>query len=190
MIPPNSFKSSHTSSSNKTLSAQNNTQIEQNQIFIAQAPLAIAMFDTNMCYLAASQKWITDYQLEGKNIIGCSHYDIFPEIGEDWKSIHAACLKGEINKCDEAAFTRADGTTQWLSWEVKPWYTNQGIIGGILICTADITNIKENEQEKLRIERILNQTNEVARIGAWELDLTTKMVKWSKITKKNTRGRI
>jgi PAS domain S-box-containing protein len=173
-----------TSSNNEIKLIQNNIQIEQNQIFITQAPLAIAMFDLNMCYLAASQKWITDYHLEGKNIIGCSHYDLFPEIGEDWKLIHKNCLKGDVNKCDEAPFLRANGTIQWITWEVKPWYTQQQTIGGILMYTSDITDLKKNEQEKLRIEKILNQTNEVAKIGAWELDLITKVVKWSKTTKK------
>lgn len=156
---------------------------EQSRIFIEQSPNAIAMFDKELKYLAASQKWITDYNLENTPIIGKSHYDIFPEIGDDWKKIHQECLAGAINKCDEASFERADGTTQWITWDVRPWYINDGQIGGLLMCTADITLSKEREKERNKIEDILEKTNEVARIGTWEVDLVKNTVTWSKVTK-------
>lgn len=56
---------------------------DRNKIFIEQSPNAIAMFDKEMRYMAASQKWVEDYKLVGKEIIGHSHYEIFPEIGDD-----------------------------------------------------------------------------------------------------------
>ncbi len=154
-----------------------------NRIFVNQSPNAIAMFDTNMRYIAASEKWVTDYGLTGREIIGVSHYDIFPEIGEDWKQHHRECLKGAINKCDEAPFERQDGTIQWITWDVRPWYISTEEIGGLLMYTSDITAIKEKDREKLRIEEILDKTNEVARIGTWEVDLKRKKIKWSRITR-------
>lgn len=57
---------------------------EQNRMFIDEAPTAIAMFDTNMVYLAASKKWLEDYHIT-ESVIGKSHYDVFPEIDDDWK---------------------------------------------------------------------------------------------------------
>ncbi len=156
---------------------------DRNKIFIQQAPNAIAMFDKEMRYLAASKKWITDYKLMGKEIIGHSHYEIFPEIDDDWKAIHQACLNGAIDQCDEASFTREDGSIQWITWDVRPWFVSENNIGGILMYTADITEIKEKDQEKRRIEEILDKTNEVARIGTWEVDLVNSRVKWSRITK-------
>ncbi|WP_111707093.1 PAS domain S-box protein [Lutibacter citreus] len=153
------------------------------KIFIEQAPNAIAMFDKEMKYIAASQHWREDYKLTDREIIGQSHYDIFPEIGDDWKQDHKECLNGAINKCDEAPFKRADGTTQWLTWDVRPWYISKGNIGGLLMYTADITNIKEKDQEKLRIEKILDNTNEIARIGTWEVNLITGEVIWSRVTR-------
>lgn len=154
-----------------------------NRIFIEEAPSAIAMFDNNMEYLAVSKKWIADYGLMGKEIIGKSHYEIFPEIGDDWKKIHQECLNGAINTCEEAEFTRADGSSQWISWDVRPWYTSQQKIGGIIMLTEDLTEVKIVEKEKDRITEILNKTNEIARIGTWEVDLLANKLTWSKITK-------
>lgn len=119
----------------------------RNQIFVSEAPTAIAMFDTNMCYVAASQKWLNDYGLQGRDIIGKSHYEIFPEIGEDWKQIHRECMAGAINKKDNAPFLREDGTTQWLVWDVRPWYASEGQVGGIIMYTEDITERKRIEQQ-------------------------------------------
>lgn len=154
---------------------------ERNRIFIEQAPNAIAMFDTEMCYLAASKKWLQDYHITDKEVVGRSHYDMFPEIGEDWKQIHRDCLKGSVNQCDEAAFERADGSVQWITWDVRPWYLADNLIGGLLMYTADITPLKQKEAEKRNIEEILDKTNEIARIGTWEVDLINNKVKWSRV---------
>ena len=123
--------------------------------FIEQTPTAIAMVDTNMCYLAVSKRWITDYKMEGKEFIGCSHYDLFPEIADDWKKIHQRCLKGAIDINEEEPFLRADGSLQWISWDLRPWYDSEGNIGGILMHTEDLTKIKEKEEEAQQIATAL-----------------------------------
>lgn len=154
---------------------------DQNAVFIREAPSAIAMFDTEMRYISASNKWISDYGLTAKEIVGKSHYELFPEIGEDWKKIHRECLAGAINKCDEAYFERANGTGQWISWDIRPWYTANQSIGGIIMLTNDLTSIKEKELDKLRFEAILEKTSTISQIGAWEVNMQTGSVHWSKV---------
>ncbi|QXP78936.1 MULTISPECIES: PAS domain S-box protein [Winogradskyella] len=152
-----------------------------NKAFIDQAPTAIAMFDNDMCYISVSKRWINDFKLEGKAILGRSHYEVFPEIGEGWKNKHKACLKGAIDICNEAPFIREDGSTQWVYWDTRPWYNSEGNIGGIIIHTGDITEAKEKEDARIRVEKILDKTNEIARIGAWEVDLIENKTFWSKV---------
>ncbi|WP_318312721.1 response regulator [Flagellimonas crocea] len=156
---------------------------EQNRMFIDEAPTAIAMFDTNMVYLAASKKWLEDYHIN-ESVIGRSHYEVFPEIGDDWKKIHQECLNGAVNTCDEAVFERADGSKQWITWEVKPWYKKPGEVGGLLMFTANITQFKENIMERLRLQDMLDQSNEIAKIGSWEYDSARDILGCSAITKK------
>jgi len=156
----------------------------RNKVFVDQAPSAIAMFDTEMRYIAASNEWKKDYKLQGREIIGKSHYEIFPEIGDDWKAIHKECLTGKVNKNDEASFEREDGTVQWIKWEVRPWYLSERKIGGLLMYTADISEAKAREKEKKRMEEVIEETTRVARIGSWEVDLVKNKVIWSPMTKR------
>ncbi|NOT74262.1 MAG: PAS domain-containing protein [Cyclobacteriaceae bacterium] len=128
-----------------------------NKILLEQSPTAIAMFDMELKYIAASLKWMEEYSLQGKNIIGLSHYEVFPEIGDDWKAIHQECLRGAVNKCEEAYFKRADGTEQWISWDVRPWYDDDDKIGGLLMYTVDIT-IRKVTEKKMEEERMLLRT--------------------------------
>ncbi|MDO1513157.1 PAS domain S-box protein [Maribacter confluentis] len=159
------------------------TQEKYHKIFIEQTPSAIAMLNTNMIYLAVSQRWLKDYSLEADNVIGKSHYEVFPEIGDDWKKNHIKCLQGAIDTCEEHPFQREDGTIQWIYWDVRPWYNERKEIGGLLMHTGDITQQKEKEFEKKRIEEILEKSNEIARIGTWELNYQTYEVFWSKIVR-------
>ncbi|GAA3513271.1 hypothetical protein GCM10022393_28830 [Aquimarina addita] len=157
--------------------------LEKNRLFVAQAPSAIAMFDTQMRYLAASQRWLDDYKINDQNIIGKSHYEVFPEIGDNWKRDHQECLQGKILKKDEDSFEREDGSIQWISWELRPWYTSENIIGGILMHTADISKIKEveaiNQERKTFLEAILDSID----VGIVSCDKNGKLLLFNKATK-------
>lgn len=116
------------------------------KLFIRYAPIEIAMFDTRMCYLMASQRWIEDYNLESiESVLGCCHYDVLPEIPESWKQIHQQCLAGATLHCDADSFEHSDGSIRWLRWAVRPWYRVNQEVGGIVIFSEDITERQQIE---------------------------------------------
>lgn len=119
----------------------------QLKAFIERAPASIAMFDNQMNYLAVSHRWIQDYGLQSQVIIGKSHYEIFPELGEDWRAIHQRCLQGSVETSMEDEFVRADGSSSWLKWEVRPWYIDDETIGGVLMFTEDVTDNRKKREE-------------------------------------------
>lgn len=157
--------------------------VDQLVNIISAAPTAIAVVDTEMRYIAASRQWVEDYGLEGRNLIGESHYDLFPEIGDVWKAIHTECLRGKAQKNPKDKFDRLDGTVQWLSWDVRPWMDETGDILGMIMYSEDITERMVEEVEVKRILDLYNETNEAARIGSWDYDVSTGAMFWSPMIK-------
>jgi PAS domain S-box-containing protein len=125
------------------------------KLFVDHTPAAIAMLDNDMRYIAVSRRWYSDYQLSQDDIVGMCHYDVFPEIGNRWKEIHNRCLAGAVEKCEEDSFLRSDGRTDWVRWEVRPWYSHTNKIGGLIIFSEVITEsitAKQTLLEKTKLE--------------------------------------
>lgn len=135
---------------------------EQSRLFVKYAPAGIAMVDTGMNYLFASDRWYKDYGLEGQDIIGKCHYDIFPQIREmpEWLEIHRQCLDGASMKRELDSMQNADGSTTYLRWEIHPWRDESGDIGGIIMFTEVITDRilaeKEISDKQQLLETVIN----------------------------------
>lgn len=118
------------------------------QLFIEHAPAALAMFDREMRYLAVSRRWLLDYGLEDTEVIGRSHYELFPNLPERWREAHRRGLAGESLGADEDPFEMGGGRIQWTRWAVRPWKQADGLVGGIVLFIEDIT-------DRVRVERQL-----------------------------------
>ena len=119
------------------------------RLFVEHSPASIAMFDRNMKYIITSSRFLTDYEIGQQNIIGRSHYEIFPEIPERWKEIHKRCLAGETIRDPEDSFPRANGKLDWIRWEICPWYEHNNEIGGIILF-SEVISERKNIIEALR----------------------------------------
>jgi len=149
---------------------------QQLQLFIKYSPAAIAMFDREMHYLAVSDRWLSDYKLEDQDILGRSHYDIFPEIPEHWKEIHRRCLAGAIERCEEEPFQRADGHVDWVRWEIHPWIESTGEIGGIILFSELITERKLAQQKIRESEQRLRSILDTMFVFVGLIDLDGRIV--------------
>ncbi|CAL94979.1 hybrid sensor histidine kinase/response regulator [Azoarcus olearius] len=113
--------------------------------FIESVPAGIAMFDREMRYLAVSRRFLLDHRIIDEDVIGRCHYEVFPDLPERWKAIHRRCLAGETLRCDEDQFVRRNGEINWERWEVRPWFTGAGTIGGIILFSENVTDRKRQE---------------------------------------------
>jgi len=124
---------------------------------IRDLPLAIAILDRDMNYLAISDRWRKDYQLEEADLIGRHHYDLFPELSRQWRTNCERCLQGEKRAWShEDVWAREDGSNDWLRWQLDSWHNSKGEIGGLIIFSETITEQKllqqkiESTEEQMR----------------------------------------
>lgn len=150
--------------------------------FVEHTPAAVAMLDKDLRYLAVSRRWLQDYRLGNWNLIGKHHYDVFPEIRlmEEWQAIHRRCLGGAVERREEDRFVRADGSEDWLRWEVRPWQETTGAIGGLIMFTEVVTERKRTEVLLRSSEEKLRQALDASNTGLWDWNTETHEVRFSR----------
>jgi len=146
----------------ETQTAVLRSQEELLKIFVKNVPAAVAMLDRDMRYLQVSDRWCVDFSLDSSQLLGRSHYEIFPDIPDRWKQLHRRALLGETLRAEEDRWDREGGTT-WLRWEIRPWLNLHGLPGGVLIFSEDITQRKHAEEALLGMSRKLIEAHEQER---------------------------
>jgi two-component system cell cycle sensor histidine kinase/response regulator CckA len=143
---------------------------ERLRLFVEHAPAALAMFDRDLRYLSASRRWRSDYGLGDSDLTGRRHYDVSPDVRDDWREVHRRGLAGEVVRAEEDRFVRPDGTVQWICWEVRPWHDSTGAVAGIVIFSEDITERKRAAQALAESEAHFRALAETTFDWIWEID--------------------
>jgi diguanylate cyclase (GGDEF)-like protein/PAS domain S-box-containing protein len=146
---------------------------------ISHARSAIAVFDKDLKYIYVSKRYLKDYKVKEQNVIGKSHYEIFPDIPQRWKDAHQRSLAGEVLNSEEDPYHREDGSVDWTRWECRPWYESDGSIGGIIIYNEVINERKKIEEALRQSEQLLSTHLLNTPIGAIAWDLEFRTVEWN-----------
>jgi PAS domain S-box-containing protein len=138
--PPRMVGINYDITERKTAEAALRESEERLRIFAERAPAGVAMLDRDLRYLSYSRRWLTDYGLGDENLVGRSHYEVFPDVPDRWKEIHRRCLTGVSERCEQDRFDRADGAVDYVRWEIQPWTDATGAVGGLVFFTEMITD--------------------------------------------------
>ncbi|VXD12987.1 putative Histidine kinase [Planktothrix serta PCC 8927] len=134
---------------------------QQLRQIITHAPVAMAMFDREMCYIAYSDKWLSDFGLVGLNqqspSIKQQGLEAFPQMPDAWKNAFKQVLKGKIISSPEDVFYDADGKKSMIRWAIHPWYEPNQQIGGVVIAADRIDELVEAREAALENARIKSQ---------------------------------
>lgn len=152
--------------------------------FIEHSPVATAMLDTQLYFIAVSQKWMDDCALDAASIIGQSIFRVLSESANYFHDVYERGLQGESCREEHMFIKKNDGSPQWLQEYITPWFTDYGTIGGIIIHRDDITRLKLKEQENGRAtSETLQKVADISRLGTWTRNFRTHQVEWNETVK-------
>ena len=137
---------------------------------IRHDPNAIAVYDNELRYVFVSERYLNDYGIQEKDIIGKHHYEVFPEMPQRWKEVHQRVLAGAVERSDDDYFERPDGSITYNRWECRPWYRAGGRIGGMITYTEVTTERKQAEAALRESEQRFRDITEHAAEWVWEVD--------------------
>ncbi len=140
--------------------------------FVADAPVALAMLDRDLRYVAWSNRWLAINGLIGGDLVGRCHDDVFPSMPECWADAKTRALAGESLTCEESRQAGPDGPVTWVRWRITPVFDQTGEVTGLALFNEDITRRKSTEDRLRASEDRMRLTTEVAGIGQFEKDFT------------------
>ncbi|MEO0468699.1 MAG: PAS domain-containing protein [Bacteroidota bacterium] len=74
---------------------------------------------------------------------------------------------------------RKDGTPFWVQLMITPVFDRSGWLTHFVSVQRDITQQKESAEDMARMGYILSETQKIAHIGGWELDVQTRLTTWT-----------
>ena len=72
---------------------------QQLRQIVAHAPVAMALLDREMRYMAASERWSADLRLRDSMILGRAQHEVFPEMSEVYREALRRAASGEPCPC-------------------------------------------------------------------------------------------
>jgi len=147
---------------------------------IEHANSAVAVHDRDLNYIYVSQRYLEQYKVEEKDVIGRHHYEVFPDLPRKWREVHQRALAGEVSRAERDDYPREDGRVEWTRWECRPWYGADGAtIGGFVVYTEVITDRVLAEEALRASEEFQRAMIEASPLGIVSLSLDGHVTSWN-----------
>ncbi|MCB4457875.1 ATP-binding protein [Leisingera sp. McT4-56] len=144
--------------------------------FISESPLAAAMFDRQMRYVAWSRQWALDHGADGSGLQGRCYHEELPDLPPQFRKAIAQALAGESTSCEAERYQYPSGRTVWERRQVQPVLNTGGAVAGAVVWSQQVTD--PGILETASRDRFL-QAMDATGIGVLELDYRTGLVKAS-----------
>jgi PAS domain S-box-containing protein len=149
-----------------------------------QLPQPTAFINSSYELVAVSNTWLDYFDFSQNEIHGKVIFELFDQQEhKHWKTCLKNCLKGE-KEFGIQNITSKTGKEQWFEWTNVPWYDEEENVVGVIIQIHDITKRLENELKYEKLENLLKDQSEIAKVGTWEYNIASDSLFWSDMTKK------
>ncbi|MDZ7664364.1 MAG: PAS domain S-box protein [Desulfotignum sp.] len=154
------------------------TKLLQNIIATTSDLVAVTDMEGNFTFLGPSHRFL-GYDpdlLIGRNVMELVHPDDFQETATAFAEF---LTNREDGRKVEYRYRRADGDYLWFETVGKFILDDAGNPKEILFSSRDFTERKQVEEALIKSEKDLKQSQRIALLGSWRLDLITNQVEWT-----------
>jgi len=137
-------------------STASTSRLNEDQLyrFIESMPVAIALVDREMRYLAISQQWrellvLDNFSSQDQTSCG----SILQPSGHLVDAIQQ-CLANTCEVRFEKKVVDSRNQSSWLAWKVSPWCTSEKVVEGIILSIENITPYKQKECELSQLANV------------------------------------
>jgi PAS domain S-box-containing protein len=157
------------------LSTRKQAEAERDRLFnLSLDPLCVAGFDG--CFKQVNPAWTRTLGWSASDLLSKPWLDyVHPEDREATRKAGDSLLAGEPVLGFENRYRHQNGSYCWLAWNSFP-LPEAGLIFSVV---RDISERKRADEELRKSETELRAAQERARLGSWEVDLSTRTVSWS-----------
>lgn len=145
-------------------------------ISIEEAPISLSVLDCELRFISCSCQWSQEFGISNEDIVGKSFFDLVPHSPKALKKVLENCCRITETLVEDHKHILEDGSAIWYQWTIKLWKRADESVGGLIITSNNITRTK-------RVQELLLAAENVAKMGGWDLDMITKSLHWSQITK-------
>jgi len=144
------------------------------------APLAFQSLDADGCILDVNPTWLRTLGFERSEVIGRWFGDFLPPEGKESFHVRFPEFKRRGYVHDVPfRMVRKDGTTIDVLFEGCIGYTPQGAFKQTYCVFKDITDQQRAEEQLNQKTYYLERSQEIGKIGTWELDLVRNELVWT-----------
>ena len=188
--------------------AQEGLEREKQQLrqIVAHAPVAMALLDRELRYVAASERWSEDFRLKSPHLLGRPQHEVFPEMPERYREALRQALEGERVALLEDEVELGDGSRAFMRFTAHPWRNPQGGVEGVAAVAQNIdvlVTARRQAEDALRLKaqfmanmsheirtpmnaivgitELLLDSSELTRSGQALLDIINDILDFSKI---------
>lgn len=148
--------------------------------FVQHSPAPIAMFDTDMRFLVASDRWKSEFIGQIVDLEGQELKDASPHLAERWQTQIVRALHGVASSKEDDPFEDViTGGTSYYRWDIRPWRDADGAVGGCIILCEDVTDRWQANQEILEGKAKLAEAQKAAKLGYWSYDVEGDRLEWA-----------
>lgn len=125
------------------------------KLIFKHTSMRAALFDKKARFMAVNEAWLGAIQLSEQDLLGKTMAEAMPSAKQDWHDAITLALTGVSTQKTGDHRVRVDGVEVYLDWEVHPWYTPDGKIGGAIGYAQDVTEVfLARADEKARQHRL------------------------------------